>query len=479
MALRIRKDAWKLPPWDPAFEWYAKAVGAMQARPISDPRSWRYQAAIHDYVAAADPAPGPLPPAAHQQRYWRQCQHFCWFFLPWHRMYLFHFERIVAATIVELGGPADWALPYWNYSDDTNPNARVIPAAFRDATLPDGTPNPLRIDERDFGNDGSPVGDPSDTDVCTALRKTRFESAGQFGDPGLGGGESGFNHGRGFATIAGELERVPHGSMHVAVGGFMGAFNTAGLDPLFWLHHANIDRLWQVWRERDTANSDPAKPLWLTGVRFHFHDHAGQPVSHVSEEVVDTRAVPWEYAYDDTSNPCLEVERVRTTAERLVTERRPEMVAATTHVELGERPAVAELAMAPPSGPARTLAESRGTAPNVYLNLENITGVGQVSYGVYLNVPEGETAEQHPELFAGVLPMFGVEEASQSDTGHGGSGLHYTLDVTDLVRQLQEQGAWSPGTVRVSFVPRLRGRETARESRRPNLEVGRISIYMS
>jgi tyrosinase len=222
-------------------------------------------------------------------------------------MYLLHFERTVAATIVQLGGPAEWALPYWNYSDTVNPNARRIPAAFRERTMPDGRPNPLRVEQRDAGNDGAPVGEPEDVDVCGALGKRRFVAQGVGGDPGFGGGQTGFNHGRGFASIAGEVERVPHGSMHVAVGGFMSGFDTAGLDPLFWLHHCNIDRLWEVWRRRDPANVDPTQPLWLTGVSFPFHDQNGQVVTHTSSQFVNLADRRLEYKYEDFSNPCVEL----------------------------------------------------------------------------------------------------------------------------------------------------------------------------
>ena len=40
--------------------------------------------------------------------------------------------------------------------------------------------------------------------------------------------------------------------------GFMGGFSTAPLDPLFWMHHCNIDRLWEVWvqRQKQLTNRD-------------------------------------------------------------------------------------------------------------------------------------------------------------------------------------------------------------------------------
>jgi tyrosinase len=131
---RIRKDVAKLEgsgPWFPALKWYAKAILALQARAPNDPTSWRYLAAIHgfnhkkwdkeDIITTAD----PMPPEA--DKLWSQCQHNSWYFLPWHRGYLAAFEAIIEQTIRDLGGPKYWALPYWNYLDNNNPQARKSP----------------------------------------------------------------------------------------------------------------------------------------------------------------------------------------------------------------------------------------------------------------------------------------------------------------------------------------------------------------
>lgn len=112
--VRIRRNVYSLPTWDDTLLWCARAIAELQQRPLDDPTGWRYQAAIHDYDAELDElaTPADTPPSqADQARYWRRCQHFTWFFLPWHRMYLLYFERIIAAAVVRLGGPPDWALP--------------------------------------------------------------------------------------------------------------------------------------------------------------------------------------------------------------------------------------------------------------------------------------------------------------------------------------------------------------------------------
>src|SRR5260370_18586518 len=116
--LNVRADAWALAPNDPVITAYAGAVAAMQQKNPSDPTSWAYQAAMHGLQNGSL----PIPPA-------NQCQHASWYFLPWHRMYLYYFEQIVRAQVIANGGPAIWALPYWNY--DAGSDAHQLPAAFR------------------------------------------------------------------------------------------------------------------------------------------------------------------------------------------------------------------------------------------------------------------------------------------------------------------------------------------------------------
>lgn len=58
--VRTRPDVWGLDEWDDTLLWYARAIAEMQTRPIADPTSWRFQAAIHAYnrnrAPYADPA---------------------------------------------------------------------------------------------------------------------------------------------------------------------------------------------------------------------------------------------------------------------------------------------------------------------------------------------------------------------------------------------------------------------------------------
>src|SRR5690348_16691350 len=118
--IRIRKNVRTLGSTQDDLFWYASAVADLRTRPVIDPTSWRFLAAVHGYDPNSDPNAGtgdPLPARTVQERFWNQCQHQSWYFLPWHRGYLAYFEQIIAAAVVKVGGPAGWSLPYWNYSD--------------------------------------------------------------------------------------------------------------------------------------------------------------------------------------------------------------------------------------------------------------------------------------------------------------------------------------------------------------------------
>ena len=481
--VRVRRDVYQLAIWDDTVLWYAKAIADMQKRPLNDPTSWRYQAAIHDYDDAADPLARPddaSPSASERKKFWRQCQHGTWYFLPWHRMYLACFERIVAATIVKLNGPADWALPFWNYSDPANANARRLPPAFREAVMPDGTPNPLRVADRAPGcNTGAVIAGDRSVEVASAMGEDQYTGVSTGGSPGFGGPETGFQHTDG---TAGVLERVPHGSMHVAVGGdgWMSMFNTAPLDPIFWLHHCNLDRLWSVWLGLSPQHVNPMKKKWLTSRAFNFHDGAGNPLRMTCAEVVSTEDPPLLYRYEGVPSPGR-----RAAAEGVIVMQKPvsEMVGASpTPVVLQGQPAQTRLSLSPPSGPARAAVEALGREPEFYLAIENVTGQGRPTpYAVYLNLPPGAQPEEHPDLFVGILPMFGVADASRPGREHAGSGLTYSLKAGEVVQRLKARNAWNPEDLRITFVPWRDSEVPARaaETTHEPITVGRVRVYVT
>lgn len=493
-AVRVRQDVWKLAEWDPTLLWWARAINAMRQRQLDDPTGWRYQAAIHAYNRNGDPyAEGTdvLPSASEQGRFWNQCQHGSWYFLPWHRMYLGYFERIVAKTVADLGGPSGWTLPYWNYSDATNPTeVRRLPSAFRAQQTPDGDPNPLRVEQRAAGaNTGQIIADDQDVNISVCLVQPTFSGPAGGGSNGFGGGRTRFSHS---GRAMGSLEGTPHGSMHVAVGGFsppgfMSRFNTAGLDATFWMHHANIDRLWTVWKKRDASHTDPAEADWLANLAFEFHDETGAVVSLTCGDVVDSETSLFAYRYEDESDPLAApgpgLERMTGAPRGLeaAMEPIPEMVGASEEkISLRGGAETARVKLSRARGPSAALESMAPQASaRVHLNIENVRGLEPIPYRVYVNVPDGERPEDHPELLAGALPMFGVPEASGADPEHPPTGVDYTLDITDLVARLG--AAWNPDEMRVTFAPRTpmvaSGLETVGAPE--PIEIGRISVYES
>ena len=248
MAVRIRKSLHSLGPGDKTLSWYRRAVEELIKRPSGDPTSWRYMAAVHGVPQGIG-----TPPAA--QGFWDQCQHQSWFFLPWHRGYVTAFEAVIAETVAKLGGPADWALPYWNYSEDlaVQPKARLMPDDLFLRTI-GGKPNALWSRRANVQNGDFNLG--PDVVTLDALKFRNFANAHAGSPSGFGGPVTGFNPGGG---DNGGVESLPHNRIHTRIGGdtgFMSDPATAALDPIFWLHHCNIDRLWEVWRNQGPQYRD-------------------------------------------------------------------------------------------------------------------------------------------------------------------------------------------------------------------------------
>ena len=486
--LHVRRDIWELEkngPFDPITLAYAEAVKVMQARPATDPTSWTFQSAIHGSYAA--------PPAGAD---WNQCQHQGWFFLPWHRMYLYFFERIVRAAVVAAGGPADFALPYWNYDKPFPGN--TIPIGLRTQTLPDGTPNPLFLPpprRRASLMNGGQL-DPSITSPANALSQTAFTSPAM----GFGGGKVGPQHFGDFANT-GALEQTPHNDIHVVVGanrvgqcqaGFMIDPNCAALDPIFWLHHSNIDRLWNVWLASGGGRVNPPDASWRTA-SFVFYDETGAEVTMTAEQVLDT-ASQLGYVYDDAPAPSLEM--VSPPADEVPEPGGPPELVAATEVPFTLTGGKASISISVPTSTQESITSAAAPGPGrVLVSVDDIKAdvTPGVVYGVYLNLPEdgGDRHEHH----IGNVSLFGIEKMNDPDTRHEGApGFRHIFDATRTVGRLSERGRWDPTSVTVTFEPigvlpppgaeAPPGPEAAWEPAEatepvPPIEIGRVSLFVA
>ncbi|MGH2917803.1 MAG: tyrosinase family protein [Solirubrobacteraceae bacterium] len=487
MAVRVRKDIWDLgdetDPWrDPAILAYAKAIRAMQRVDQTDPTngaSWINQAAIHE--RRANPVAGRLED---------QCQHASWFFLPWHRMYLFQFESIIRSHM-SAADAATWALPYWNYTRSAA--RRALPPAFRRQQLPDGTPNPLFVTQRQrtpLNMNGGARLPVSAVRTQAALRPTVFTRPASSATQGFGGVQTGFHHNT--DGFPGPLEFTPHGDVHVVVGGrdpatgergFMGLFGTAALDPIFWLHHANLDRLWEVWLRRPGPDRPPGRnptaSAWRT-MQFDVVRPNGQRVKMRVEKVLDSER-DLEYTYSELP-PRPRAQREAPERPSVTEEKPPEMVGATDEpVTLTGATHSTQLAVSPPKGPARRDVAGAPEPVNLYLNIEDIEGdvTPGLVYGVYVNLPEGEEPDEESPHLAGTVSFFGIENTRpDDDKEEAPHQLRYTFDITAIVDALKEQRDWDPEKLRVTFSPVEGSDEELAELDVPPVKVGRVSLFV-
>lgn len=207
--------------------------GIAALKGISDDRGYNYFAGIHGL---------PLPIGC-------QNAHGTPYFLPWHRAYLYFFERSMRDFV------PDAMLAWWAWGTARLGQNPGVPAPFAAQDV-DGQPNPLydaAIDplaREQSAAQGRPVGErttrrPGAPRALPLPTRDEIRRALELGD---------------FLDFSTQLEDL-HGRVHVWVGGSMGTIAFAAFDPIFWAHHTMIDRLWRLWQLKHPNARPPASIL--------------------------------------------------------------------------------------------------------------------------------------------------------------------------------------------------------------------------
>jgi len=448
-----------------------RGVATMKARKASDPTSWFYQSAVHAVTPEAVQAALQVDPAianVDQARYWNQCPHTdnqnSADFLIWHRAYIYYFERILR----EASGDPTLSLPYWNYTDATQ---RGFPKLFADADpdpITQQTRNPLFDHRREqafmFG-----LYELSEGTAGTAaiFRETEFFGATE--DTGLAGGVADHN-----ARTRGRLESQPHDLIHFAIGGAVGtgeidqgeataglmaSVATAAFDPVFWVHHTNIDRLWTIW---DCLNSPPrswgAVPPkeWLESAPWFFNDVSRKIENHSRLYYLDRRNLQVLYDTDTPAcKPLTSTDPLTTGTKVSSGELAPfaigsEIKSFVQKAEAGVRQGKARVSPDQPYSvdvPLKSLPGSLGggtknalmnatkSVPRrIVLDIEdlNVEGVTSVGFDVYVDLPEGSAPSRDSLNYVGTLSVFGTHHSNDNGR-HGATPSVQRFDISRVV----------------------------------------------
>jgi hypothetical protein len=458
------------------LEIYARAIAQMQAMGEDSPLSWTWQWYTHFVSGATTKAAeierifGGTPSAQRSlaQDTWNTCQSHAGqdsnHFLPWHRMFVHYFERIVR----EVSGHPEFTLPYWDYTSSDPARRGVVPAPFR---MPG---DPLygvlyRADRSALANSGQPIhkNQPTDVmDISDTMVRTDYMTID---------GVQGFCR---------AIDSGIHGRIHTLVGTSkgMGSVPFAASDPLFWVHHANIDRMWASWNANGGRNpTDSTAYPWINH-EFSMADANGVRVTRPLKDFFGTMALGYTYdrfipkpsqspstgyaipsgktTWRTPAGGLAVPDNRKSTATPAENQR---VASATTTANLGATPARVVLRAVSPvaTGTSTVLGLDPRRQKRTYLVLKNLHTWKQpeVLFHVYVLPTRGGSPSRGN--YAGNINFF---DAEFHDHGRGAKAdalgeNFYSFDVTEVLRRIEAAGGSRDG-LQVLIMPA--GTPTAR-----------------
>lgn len=358
----------------------------------------------------------------------RLCPHGSPLFLPWHRVYVNAFEEALRSI------DANVTLPYWDWTSQASLSGGMA-AAHTDAQF-----NDAGVTRRNYLLAG-PIEDRSRlTRRFGGSDLQRLRSIAQAANLAMNRGT--------FLSFSQAME-APHGSLHIWVGGVngdMASLPRAAFDPIFWSHHANVDRRWAVW-QRDNPGENPPADV-MSRVLPGFPDWRVADTLNISAGRLD-------YTYDG-----LAVVPPPSRAARLQTQ------------------PFAVMAVRPEADVA--------VKPRVVVKIKDVCASGE-SFFCDVFIGDGavpDEAQDRGFVFAGFFGIFGMNGLGEPadigaehehEHGHGrGTDRHCLtqyVDVTDAVEQLGLRGR--PVAVKIQATNSL-GEEV--ETRR--LPIGDLQVVL-
>ncbi|XP_071740287.1 polyphenol oxidase, chloroplastic-like [Rutidosis leptorrhynchoides] len=293
--LRVRPTAHEAANDQKYLEKFRLAVKLMKRLPDDDPRSWINQGKIHCAYCNA----GYTQEKSGYDTVNLQVHNSALFF-PFHRWYLYFFERILGSLI----GDESFAIPYWNW--DNKDGMTGFPTMYEE-------PMPPPPDK-----DLRPTPKPQYNPLFDGYRDaTHVTATINFQREFIGSDDEIKNNNLALGKKRVRRDPLKEGPIPGSMYEDMGNFYSAGYDPLFYCHHANVDRMWHLWETvLHDDHPDPACEFasdWENS-SYVFYDENKNLVRVFNKDCVDIEEMGYKYK-DSDIKPWLNYESTPHAAE--------------------------------------------------------------------------------------------------------------------------------------------------------------------
>jgi len=249
------------------------------------------------------------------------------------------------------------------------------------------------------------------------------------------------------------LEGQPHNQVHNYTGATMQS-NLSSVDPIFFAHHSNVDRIWDVWTRRQQSLTPPQPFLpENNAAKFNAEEFLfyivpdGTPVTSptTAGENMDKAQFGYTYAPGTGEN---QIQQAPLVANLATDDASPNAGFAFNSFAVASVPLDQDFAraLALPDQNANVLAELTLTLP---MDLSGLT------LRVFVS-PKGvapDTSDGSPEL-AGSIGFFGMRNMDHSMHEDMDDAAIFDVDVTEAIARLTELGIMQSGAeIDVAVVP--------------------------
>ncbi|KAI3925745.1 hypothetical protein MKX01_003304 [Papaver californicum] len=289
-----------------------KAYELMRALPDDDPRSLINQSNLHCAYcdASFNQTLAGFPNLEIQI-------HSCWLFYPFHRYYLYFHEKILGSLI----GDPTFALPFWNWDSPAGmqiPSIYANPASTLYNRLRDALHQPPTVLDYNYNLVDSNLPEQQLIKSNLSIMYRQVVSGGKTPTLFLG---SPYRAGDPPAPGAGTLELLPHNIIHGWTGDrtqpnleVMGSSYISARDPIFFAHHANVDRIWLIWKSLGGNRKDFTDPDFLNAGLI-FYDEKKQLVRVTVKDCLEHENL--RYKYQDVEIPWLQAKPKAPTGKKV------------------------------------------------------------------------------------------------------------------------------------------------------------------